>query len=169
MSLACLQLEKYRLSSLHVDFNDGWLQQSDESRTESYGCIPEFETFESEQPNRYLMRLSLVCDPSEPDGIESRFSRVQVSLWGMFCLDKQASDDEKRQLLPLNAVAMLHGIARGLLISATGGCVGGPFILPAINYIEDLQARTEKPLHSDGATDGSHDKGGERKMLPATT
>jgi hypothetical protein len=38
---------------------------------------------------------------------------------------------------------MLHGILRGLIIGATGGCVGGPFLLPTVNYVE-MAERKEK-------------------------
>jgi len=144
MSLAKLQLERYRLGSLAVQFNDAWLALDDEQAgKEEYDCRPEFDVLEGEEGD-FLVSLSLECAPPAGSRDRCRFTSVAATVWGIFSLAEGTAEEEGQRLVMHNGVAILHGIVRGLLVSATGGCVGGPFILPAINYVELFRRKAEE-------------------------
>ena len=68
---------------------------------------------------------------------------------GIFRFAPDVGEDTFVQLLASSAPAMLHGMARGILAQTTGLCVGGPFLLPALNYLtlfEQWRERVEKEL-----------------------
>jgi len=144
MSLAKLQLEQYRLGSLTVQFNDDWLGLDEEQAAEEqYDCVPDFDVFEATDGN-FLVHLSVECAPPAESRDRCRFTSVAATVWGVFSLAEGTAEEEGQRLIVHNGVAMLHGIARGLLIGTTGGCVGGPFILPAINYVELFRRKAEE-------------------------
>jgi len=141
--LADLQLENYRLSTLAVRFNDEWIAADEPAEREQYDVAPDAEILVSENEPEYLVRLSVTCEPS-PD-IEGlcRFSLIEATVWGIFSLSDETPEQQRDVLIGYNTISILHGITRGLIISATGGCVGGPFILPAINYKDLFDAKAE--------------------------
>jgi len=138
-----LQLENYRLSTLAVRFNDEWIAADEPAEREQYDVAPDAEILVSENEPEYLVRLSVTCEPS-PD-IEGlcRFSLIEATVWGIFSLSDETPEQQRDVLIGYNTISILHGITRGLIISATGGCVGGPFILPAINYNELIEAQAQ--------------------------
>ncbi len=144
MSLAKLQLERYRLGSLSIQFNDAWLAlDAEQAADEQYDCVPDFDVFEATEDN-FLVHLSLECAPPAGSRDRCRFTSVAATVWGIFSLAEGTAEEEGQRLVMHNGVAILHGIVRGLLVSATGGCVGGPFILPAINYVELFRRKAEE-------------------------
>ncbi len=89
----------------------------------------------SEDDERLLVRLHIRCLPDK-DGPLWRFKRIEIILEGQFAYAESVDEARRRQLAALNAPAILHGMARGLLASTTALCVGGPFLLPTVNYLE---------------------------------
>jgi|LSQX01.3.fsa_nt_gb preprotein translocase subunit SecB len=138
--LAQLQLERYRLDDLHVEFNQEWFEagQPEESLLwYDMDLDVQFYT-KSDDENIRLVQLSIACKPQQEHAAECRFDRIAVGLVGVFRVAEETSEELRDVLLDLNSVSILHGIARGLIVSATGSCAGGTFILPAVNYQETL-------------------------------
>ncbi len=155
MTAADLQLRSYRLGSLSVEFNDAWLQEDARAVVETYVVEPDVGFYATDDDEQHLVRLSISCRPEEDlDGVCS-YRLIDVTVWGIFTVSGDISDQQRDTLLGYNTVSILHGIIRGLLISVTGGCIGGPFLLPAVNYLEHLRAVfAGAPEDADQPTDG---------------
>jgi len=137
-----LQLEQFRLQSLHIECNPEWLAQETlgPDLMEDYEIIPDFSIFERSSdsedhcaPGQVMVRLSLHCEPADSDRL-TRFSQIHVEVWGLFSLAHDTPAEHITQLKDRNSVAILHGIARGQVMQATGTCADGPFIMPSLNY-----------------------------------
>ena len=143
MTIAHLQLEAYRLGALSVQFNEAWLDEKRRAEDEIYDVLPSAEIREFEDKGRYLVRLSVRCEPkSDTEGVV-RFNLLDATAWGIFALADDTPQEQRDILINLNTVSILHGILRGIVIGVTGSCFGGQFILPAINYKEAFAAGLE--------------------------
>lgn len=138
-----LQLERYRLEKLVVDFSDKWLQAEDSEPDDprAYEVRTDFNIYEPED-EMFLVRLSVESRP-ESDSPTRRFNEVSVVVWGMFSLTPGTDEETRQQVIPYNCVAILHGLARGVITSATGACLGGPFLLPTVNYLEVIKQKVD--------------------------
>ena len=144
MTAAKLQLRGFRLGELVLVFNDKWLDEDAHAENESYELDVATELLGTEEhPDSFLARLSIACTPNRATEGEQRFERVEMTLWGIFDIDPDLSEEIRSSLLSFNTFTILHGIARGMLISATGGCLDGPFILPSVNFVEYMQQRAD--------------------------
>ncbi len=143
--IAHVQLEHYRLQRLIIEFNEQWLdlEIQEPETTEAYILTPGFDVYESGGPDSFGVMLSIDCAPAR-NHQPARFDCIAVTVWGIFALSEEAPEEHKTQLSWYNPIAMLHGIARGTILHATGTCVGGPFVLPAINYIELIREKLEE-------------------------
>ncbi len=129
-----LQLDAYRLQEIVVRFNEEWLDLDHAERgDEQYDIVPDFEIFEQADGSKLLVGLSIHCLGVDADTMP-RFNEVRIAVWGRFSFSDHVQDETKASLAQYNTVAILHGIARGTLVQVTGGAVGGPFILPSLNY-----------------------------------
>ncbi|NSW55673.1 MAG: hypothetical protein HPY44_06635 [Armatimonadetes bacterium] len=143
MSLARLQLLKYRLETLVVEFDEDWLEAAEageaEEHSETYNVEAKVAFYSKEDAGEEAaIRLLVNCTPQTG---RCRFRQVKIVLWGIFIADSTLDEDEKARYFGLNGPAILHGLARGIVASATGGCVEGPFIIPALNFAEILAAQ----------------------------
>jgi len=150
MGLAKLQLERYRLAYLLVDFNDDWLQVGEAREYVEQAQVSfDFDTVEFSDGLPGVM-LSFTCLPAREAEEPQRFNRIEARVWGVFRLGEDVSDEEERaRLLLLNGTAILHGVLRGTLITATGACVGGPYLLPAMNYVELVEEKRKRAQAGD--------------------
>ncbi|MGI5818543.1 MAG: hypothetical protein ACOX9R_10665 [Armatimonadota bacterium] len=143
-----LQLEAFRLQDVLVRFNESWLQlEPEEQGDERYDVTPDFDIYEHADGAQLLVRLSVDCVGVEVDATP-RFRQVSIVVWGRFICSDDVSDEVRASLEQYNTVAILHGIARGMLVQVTGGAVGGPFLLPSLNYkaiVERKTAEAEGP------------------------
>ena len=154
-----LRLDRFNLISLAIDYDTGFadferVEYLEEGGAEEnyevravYEILNEgFEADEDENEDRYAILLSINCIPAKNDeweGATTLFKRVDITLQGVFGLDAYTEVDPETlsQLLQFNAPAILHGIARGIVASATGSCLEGPFLIPVVNYrrISDVE------------------------------
>lgn len=143
MSLARLQLLEYRLETLIVEFNEDWLEAAEageaEEHSETYNVEAKVAFYsDKDAEGKAAIRLLVNCTPQT--GL-CRFRQVKVALWGIFIADSTLDEDERARYFGLDGPSILHGLARGIVASATGGCVEGPFIIPALNFAEILAAQ----------------------------
>ena len=140
-----LQLKAYRLQKLVIEFNDQWLstEDSEPDSPDAYRLEADFDLYEGREPDTYLTMLLIECRPKAAD-TPRRFNEVSIITWGIFSLDPNTDEDLKNRLIPYNCLAILHGIARGVLTSATGACGGGPFLLPVLNYVEMVERKMQE-------------------------
>ena len=143
MSLARLQLHKYRLETLIIEFDEDWLEAAEsgeaEEHSETYNVEAKVGFYSKEEAEKEAaIRLLVNCTPETG---RCRFRQVRIVLWGIFVADATLDENEKARYFGLNGPSILHGLARGIVASATGGCVEGPFIIPALNFAEILAAQ----------------------------
>lgn len=154
MATSNLQLERFRLQRLTIDFNEDWLALDDRSSesAEDYEVEADFDIWESpEKENLHMTLLQVDCRPKSSKSI-TRFRHIGIALWGIFAVDPELDQETKDRLVSYNSVAILHGIARGVITGATGSCVGGSFLLPVVNYVEIVERKTEESA-SEGAAE----------------
>lgn len=139
---ADLQLERFRLQRLEIEFNEAFLspKSSDGKQEEAYRADTDFDWWEPERKGDCMTMLRVDCYP-QSNTATPRFLHVGVALWGIFSCGPDLAEDQKARLLRYNTVAILHGIARGIVASATGSCPGGPFLLPVVNYAEVIERK----------------------------
>jgi preprotein translocase subunit SecB len=94
-----------------------------------------------ENKNRY--RLNLVFTFDSPPKVPFPYF-IRLELIGIFehCpLGK--TDDAKQfvQAITFSGLAILYGVMRSLVSNITSQCYHGRFILPTINFIEDLKKK----------------------------
>jgi hypothetical protein len=163
MANADLTLTMFRLQRLAVEFNDDWLSVDDEDErcVESYRANADFDLWEAKDEKGCMTKLQVDCYP-ESGTVITRFSHIGITLYGIFSLDPKASDEIKDQLTQYNSVAILHGIARGVVVSATGSCPGGPFLLPVLNYQEIIETKIAQQNASlEEGCGGDEEEGGQ--------
>lgn len=148
MTKADLSLERFRLQRLVVEFNEAYLAPDAERAedAEAYRAEADFDLWEPQTQGDCMTMLRVDCYP-EAERPTARFKHVGVTVWGIFSCSPDVDADRRNQLMQYNTVAILHGIARGIIASATGSCPGGPFLLPVVNY----RAVIERKLRESGA------------------
>ncbi|MCC6483816.1 MAG: protein-export chaperone SecB [Armatimonadetes bacterium] len=87
----------------------------------------------------YKVRLAFALRPREVD--QCCYSKLDVAIVGVFTLPSDTDEAIRRNLIPLNCYVILYGFARGLVAQVTGLNPGGPFLLPAVNFMEVLRAQ----------------------------
>lgn len=94
-------------------------------------------------------RVFLGCRLRRKKDAICRYERVEFRLTGYFSLPLNTEESLVNQLIPLNCLAILYGIGRGIVAQATGLVPGGPLLIPPVNLVEEMakqerrQARLE--------------------------
>ena len=169
MQQSRLRLEHYNLMHLH-------LEPVLEAESAALGSYADFEkaTLGSsiqfspvELPNgesRYSVDLTLTAGPRE--GHSDFPYRLKIQLLGIF--DGRDLPEEKREaLVAVNGASMLYGVAREVLLSLTSRSVGGPVMLPTVEFSQfgdsflknrqaEHPAREALPDKKEKATSASH-------------
>ena len=138
---APLRLVAARLVRLRVEFDDEALKR--QAAEDNCRLLVEPSWRMGKDSNVFVARLHIRCLPEKDVG-QWRFERIEVIVEGQFAYAEDVDEEERARLAILNAPAILHGIARGLIASATGLCVGGPFLLPTVNYVEVAKRMARK-------------------------
>ncbi len=165
-ALAQMQMVAFRLVNVHVEFDDeclGGPELADECADEDVHSQAEWHVVSADD-RVYAVGLRLDFQPKQREA--RRFRQVALSVAGMFRFAPDIGEDTFLQLLASSAPAMLHGMARGILAQTTGLCVGGPFLLPALNYLtlfEQWRERVERELAAAGTPEHAKPRTRERK------
>ena len=134
--LSQLQLDHFKLEELIVQTNPDAESVSEEN------YVFEEINFDLkkhvEDKRAHWTRLVIEWGGDE----KARFRRVRIVLSGYFSFSEEV-DDNFADKARLNELAILYGVARGILatIPATSEVAG--FLLPAVNFIEVAKRKTE--------------------------
>lgn len=113
-----------------------------ETETEDYAVSINIDIRKKSDALSFRIGLGMEIVPSE--GAVCRYSRIAIRTIGIFELPNDAPQDFVEQVVPLNCLAILHGFARGVVAQITGLNDGGPFLLPAVNFVEALRQKQPK-------------------------
>ncbi len=164
--LSSTQLHDVRLSELTIRFNDEWIWTDEDERCEeAYDIEPSFDVFSVEDETATLIRLSLRCVPGESVTGRCRFTEVSGTVWCIMRFEDDMTTEERARRAYVNGPVILHGLLRGIMASATGACVGGPFLLPVVNYVE-VMARQIEQLELPEMADGSNGDSSDQVICP---
>lgn len=109
-----------------------------------YESSLEIGTRKTRQHWDFRVSLGVVFTPKE--GEACRFDVIRVELVGLFHLPDDFDEEMVQRLVPLNCLAILYGIARGVVAQSTGMMPGGAFMLPPVNFVEAVkQKKTKTP------------------------
>ena len=92
------------------------------------------------------MSLAVRVRPAKGTDPVHSYSDITITLTGRFSLDERITDDVADKIYPQTAVAMLFGIARGIVAQTTGLCPSGTFWFPPLDV---TAAATRKRLSGD--------------------
>lgn len=94
--------------------------------------------------NQYRLKLSFTFDA--PEDMPFPYF-IHLELMGIFIHPPLTKDDDAKQYIQavtLSGLAILYGVMRSLVSDITSQCYHGRFILPTINFIEDLKKKNNK-------------------------
>ncbi len=75
---------------------------------------------------------------------------IRLQIAGYFKFLEGIATDQMERMIQVNGSSILYGIARGFVGQATGAAKNGQFVLPAVNFLELVNARS-KMVQSDAA------------------
>ena len=128
-----LEPKKIWIEEIHVRLAD----EFEKSSSEDYRVEVNMEV--KRKPDAVAFRIALGMTLDRAPDCECRYERIAVRTVGVFDLPEDTPEDLVNKLVPLNCLAILHGFARGVVAQITGLNPGGPFLLPAVNFVETLE------------------------------
>ncbi|MBP8951578.1 MAG: protein-export chaperone SecB [Armatimonadetes bacterium] len=93
---------------------------------------------------RTRVRVPLALRFTAIAGKGAPFESVHIDMAGEFSATDPEEPESFRRLVPLNCLAILHGAARGLLLAATASCPAGPFVLPTVNFVAEVERKLRR-------------------------
>ena len=135
-----LHLETFHLLHLSFDINEDF---NPENRGEvKYTTHINFNIFQS--PDRLLFKIPFEFSmKSKSNKTQYKVKKLKIKIEGIFSFPEETQEEIIKQYIPFNALAILYGIARGIVAGVTGSSYGGSFILPTINLYK-LLSKTQK-------------------------
>ena len=142
--LSPLELRQANLLCLDVQVSPSWDLKPVVDDPQKYEHTVDVDV--RKRRNHWDFRVSLdVTFTPKPDET-CRMGRIHIAVVGLFHLPDETDEALVEKLVPLNCYAILYGIARGVVAQATGMVPGGPFMIPAVNFVETLkQKKKRKP------------------------
>ena len=92
----------------------------------------------ADDPDGVLVRLVLESSASKYDESLYDFS---LEMGAVFKVENDDDPVSRRRLIRYNAPAVLYGLARGYVASATAMALAPPLILPSVDLVEFLRPR----------------------------
>lgn len=131
-----MRLELFRVDKIAFQFRPEFLELRGYAgdRDDDYSVTVDFD-WQPKQPEarQFIVNLSVKCRRRQ-ESCPARFDYLQADVVGIFAMDEFTTVELTRLLVPHNCLAILHGLMRGMVASATGSCVQGPYMLPVLNY-----------------------------------
>jgi preprotein translocase subunit SecB len=93
---------------------------------------------------------------------------IRLTLTGYFTFVDGTSQETMVRMIQVNGSSILFGIARGFVGQATGASRHRQFVLPAVNFIELVNARTKAQSAAGTATEAATEEGSVQKDAVST-
>ncbi len=145
-SLSGLQLKNYLVTQLKVDYNLDFFSSDKNVSAEDIIQNQEMDIdFECYRRKDGVITAHLSFSIGYESNKGSFPVKYAFQIYGNFEVNNEViSDDELHKLLPLNPVAMLYGIARGILCPIFSQGLLPQYTLPTINFSEVLKQKIVK-------------------------
>ena len=148
---SALQLEKVAVRSLEATLHENVSPDNAEDRPTNYNIESHFglgigPILEDSVYFGVTYGVTFIGEETK-SGEWPRFSRVGFNIHGGFTFPAAVNPDEIQRELIINCLAILYGVGRGLVISATGASLGGAFVLPSVEQKLMLADFEEENVH----------------------
>lgn len=128
MNIAPLQLKYYFIESFQITAQKAYdRKKSGKNMTDILKSDTKFLANKA-NPKLWQVKLNILCKPDISDNVPYEFN---LSLVGFFEVD----DPKQKDIVYINAPAMLYSAAREIIASITGRGPWGSVILPSINFL----------------------------------
>lgn len=87
--------------------------------------------------------------------------QVSFSITGFFSFAAGTDEATINRMIGLNGLAVLYGLARGIVAQVTANGPYGKFILPTVNFVELLKRKAKTGAKKSGNGNRSSQRGGQ--------
>lgn len=137
--LALLNFEEYFVEEISVKTNPQF-----EKKGQNEGEIAiSFDIKRKDMEPRFMIPMEIKLNHSKKDSFNAPY-QVMLKITGFFSFPKGTDEETIHKMIGLNGLSILYGVARGVVAQATGNCPHGKFILPSVNFIELMKAKSKK-------------------------
>ena len=141
--LSPLELKRVVLETLEIHASQKWEPSAATTTSEDYVFgLDAVEVLQREDTLDFRITLGFRLRAVK-DAV-CRFEKVRVRLVGYFSLPTGTDESLVNTLVPLNCLAIMFGIARGIVGQATGFVPGGPLLLPPVNFVDEMQKQERR-------------------------
>ncbi|MBZ0255242.1 protein-export chaperone SecB [bacterium] len=145
-TLSGLQLKSHLITQLKVDYNFEFFSSDNDVSVEEMMKHQELDIdFDCYRRKDGVLTAHLSFSTGYESNKNAYPIKYAFQIYGNFDVNEEIlSDEELKKLLPLNPVAMLYGIARGILSPIFIQGLVPQYTLPTINFTEVLKQKIEK-------------------------
>ncbi len=91
--------------------------------------------------NHYRLNLYFIIESAKKDSFPFYISLALIGIIEYLPMKKKVNEDQIIQSVTLNGLAILYGIMRSMVSEITAQCYHGRFILPTINFVEEIKKK----------------------------
>ncbi len=136
---ALMQLEDYTVSEIFFKVNEslfGGAAPESSDHNDEYDF--ERNILCNDIKDKFIVRLLICCNNREEKFDANQF-KFRLELRGIFSFTDEIDEKQKDQLVSLNGISILYGIARGIVSQATANMPIGRLVLPTVNFSEHFK------------------------------
>ncbi len=140
--MASIQLEGFRVTSLHIDTADG----NSPEAVESSGMNLSWSVANHpEDPLSYQLIFGLEAHPeiADEEDTEETLPKVKLVMEGRFAFDPGVPEEKRKEVVLITGSSILYGLARGLL-AGVSGAFRNSVILPTVDMAALVMAMLEE-------------------------
>lgn len=89
-------------------------------------------------PLEFMIPMTIAVNNNESSFAVAEY-QISLKITGFFGFAEGADEETVNRMIGPSGLAILYGVARGVVAQATGNCWHGKFILPSMNFVEMLR------------------------------
>ncbi len=136
-----LKIDQYFVDEIHVKANPEY--QEPKKGTREAKLTASMNVRRREKLPEFMITIELHVNKSEAD-FKANPYYVFLKITGFFSFAKGTDEQTIEKMIPLNGLAILYGIARGVVAQATANSMHEKFILPTVNLVEATKEQAKK-------------------------
>ncbi|OPY00747.1 MAG: Preprotein translocase subunit SecB [Syntrophorhabdus sp. PtaB.Bin047] len=138
-----LKIDQYFVDEIHVKANPEY--QEPKKGTHEAKLTASMNVKRRGKLPEFMITIELQVNKSEAD-FKANPYYVFLRITGFFSFAKGTDEQMIEKMIPLNGLAILYGIARGVVAQATANSMHEKFILPTVNLVEATKEQVGKKV-----------------------
>lgn len=140
-----MQLDDYRIDDLHFSLNDDYRPDAGPDEIIQYADNYDFEktVYKRENSDVFLVEFRIMCNEEEIDNEPKPYS-FNLCIKGIFSFAEETTEEQIARMINLNSIAVLYGLARGIIAQVTAHTPMGKIILPTVNFVEYFREKEQQ-------------------------